>query len=188
MVQARNINLRFRDGSVEDAARIADLGRQTFNEYFDQVYKRSDLEASMNRYFSVEKVAHDLANPDVDYRVAEAASGLVGYAKIGPVSLPVDQEKLAHALQLHRLYVKATRQGVGVGGILLSWAIDRANERGADALMLGVWSQNQRAIAVYESRGFVPDKNYEISVGDTRDEELMMTLVLEAKTSARLTA
>ena len=84
--------------------------------------------------------------------------------------------------------MKATRQGVGVGGILLSWAIDRANERGADALMLGVWSQNQRAIAVYENRGFVPGKNYEITVGDARDEELMMTLALEAKTSARLSA
>ncbi|MAK59685.1 MAG: GNAT family N-acetyltransferase [Ponticaulis sp.] len=177
------MNLRFRDGSVEDAARIADLGRQTFAEYFGQVYKKSDLDHYLDKYFSVPKVERDLGNPDYDYRVAEAPSGLVGYAKIGPVSLPVDQSGRT-GLQLHRLYVREIRQGVGVGGILLSWAIDRASERGADDFWLGVWAQNKRAIGVYESRGFVASDYYDIHVGESIDKELMMSLRLKAAASS----
>ena len=181
------MNLRFRDGAVEDAARIADLGRQTFSEYFGQVYKKSDLDAYLDNYFSVEKVGKDLADPDCDYRVAEAPSGLVGYAKLGPTSLPLDNQD-KQTLQLHRLYVRESRKGVGVGGILLSWAIDRASERGADELWLGVWSNNEHAIQVYKSRGFVSDKTYNIFVGDTKDQELMMSLGLKAESKNRLSA
>lgn len=187
MVQARNMNLRFRDGTPDDAMRVADLGRQTFAEFFGQVYKKSDLDAYLDQYFSVEKVRRDLESPETDYRVAEAPVGLVGYAKIGPVSLPVDMQG-REGLQLHRLYVRETRQGVGVGGILLSWAIDRASERGADDLWLGVWSRNRRAIKVYESRGFVAGDTYQISVGQTRDEELMMSLRLHAVAQSSLRA
>lgn len=184
MVQARNMNLRFRDGTAEDAVRIADLGRQTFAENFGQVYKKSDLDHYLDKYFSAAKVERDLANPDYDYRVAEAPVGLVGYAKIGPVSLPIDQAGRSTSLQLHRLYVRETRQGVGVGGILLSWAIDRASERGASDFWLGVWAQNKRAISVYESRGFVSGGHYDIHVGETTDKELMMSLSLNAETKS----
>ena len=177
MVQARNTNLRFRDGNVEDAARIADIGRQTFAETFGQVYKKSDLDAYLSFYFSETKVGNDLSNPDYDYRIAEAPSGLVGYAKIGPVSRSL-QDEFKNALQLHRLYVRETRQGVGVGGILLSWAIERARERQVDELCLGVWSNNLHAIKVYEGRGFIGSDTYEITVGEARDQELKMSLKL----------
>tara|TARA_B100000678_G_scaffold291629_1_gene310046 strand:- start:11106 stop:11669 length:564 start_codon:yes stop_codon:yes gene_type:complete len=187
VVQARTMNLRFRDGKVEDAARIADLGRQTFAEFFGQVYKKSDLDQYLETYFSVDRVGRDLQNPETDYRVAEAPNGLVGYAKIGPTTLLVENGK-ENSLQLHRLYVRETRRGVGVGGILLSWAIDRATERGADELWLGVWANNQHAIGVYESRGFEANGLCDISVGETSDRELMMSLALQAEARSSLTA
>ncbi len=187
MVQALNINLRFRDGTVDDAERIADLGRQTFAEHFGSQFKRSDLDLYMDRYFSVEKVRKDLQLPDFDYRIAAAGNTLVGYAKIGPATLPLAEPDPTR-LQLHRLYVRGARQGVGVGGILLSWAIERAKERGADEICLGVSSNNKRAIKVYESRGFSACGTHEIDVGAARDEEVMMTLPLQAEAKSKLSA
>ena len=184
MVQARNTNLRFRDGDVSDAARIADIGRHTFSETFGHVYKKSDLDAYLKSYFSEERVGRDLADDNYDYRIAEAPSGLLGYAKIGPVSPGLKQE-FPDALQLHRLYVREARQGVGVGGILLSWAIERARERGAATLCLGVWTNNQHAIRVYENRGFKNGDTYEIYVGDAKDQELKMSLDLKQSSMAQ---
>lgn len=179
-MKARDTTLRFRDGVPADAQRIADLGRQTFTETFDSVYKRSDLDSYLGTYFSPDRVGRDLENPDYDYRVAEAQSGLAGYAKIGPVHLKgimLDDEDL----QLHRLYVREARQGVGVGGILLSWCIGRAKDRGASDLWLGVSSQNEKAIGVYEGRGFEAAGTHQIQVGEARDEELIMRLSLAKK-------
>ena len=183
MVQARDVRLRFRDGNPEDAAQIADLGRQTFSETFGAVYSKADLDAYLSTYFSVERVGRDLEDEQIDYRVAQTPANLVGYAKIGPATLP-GRVANENVLQLHRLYVRETRQGVGVGGILLSWAIDRASERGAEELCLGVWSNNQHAISVYENRGFEPEGLCDIQVGKTTDRELVMSLKLMASCDA----
>lgn len=183
MVKAADMNLRFRDGLPEDSASISDLGRQTYAEYFSSIYKKSDLDAYLDKYFSQERVGQDLRDPETDYRIAETSSNMVGYAKIGPPCIEFKQHN-RKTLQLHRLYVRETRQGVGVGGILLSWAIDRARERGAEELCLGVWANNENAIKLYEGRGFEAERVYDIEIGNTRDKELIMSLKLKEKISA----
>ena len=64
------------------------------------------------------------------------------------------------------------------GRILLAWAIERARQRGARNLFLGVWQSNERAIALYESRGFEKVGTYTFKVGDTMDDEFIMRLRL----------
>ena len=184
MVKASDVNLRFRDGKPEDSVSISDLGRNTYEEFFGHVYTKADLDCYLQEYFSEARVRRDLENPDIDYRVAYTSSNMVGYAKIGPTSLPLDRDK-RRALQLHRLYVRETRQGVGVGGILLSWAIDQARSRGAEELCLGVWTSNQNAIKLYNGRGFRSEGEYQISVGSVRDHELIMSLKLKEPAIAR---
>ena len=49
---------------------------------------------------------------------------------------------------------------------------------GAKNLFLGVWESNERAIALYESRGFEKVGGYKFKVGDTLDDEFIMRLRL----------
>jgi ribosomal protein S18 acetylase RimI-like enzyme len=183
MVKAAEASLKFRDGAPDDALQISDLGRQTYSEYFGHVYKKSDLDIYLDRYFSVDRVRRDLEDPEIEYRIALSSSNMVGYAKIGPTTLPLGRDA-ENALELHRLYVREFRQGVGVGGILLSWAIDRARERGANELCLGVWTNSTNAIKMYESRGFESEDEYEISIGSAKDYERIMSLKLKEKIKA----
>lgn len=178
MVKAAEVSLRFRDGKPKDAQAISDLGCQTYAETFGHVYRKSDLDEYLEKYFSKERVEQDLNDPSINYRIAMSASNMVGYAKIGPTNLPLSRNS-DNILQLHRLYVRETRQGVGVGGILLSWAIDQSRSRGADELCLGVWTSNEHAIKLYEGRGFSPEGEYEINVGSAKDKELIMSLNLK---------
>ncbi len=67
---------------------------------------------------------------------------------------------------------------MGVGRILLTWAIERARRRGAKDLYLGVWQENKRAIALYLSRGFEKIGTYKFKVGHTLDDEFIMRLPL----------
>lgn len=183
MVKATDISLKFRPGLLEDAAKIADLGRQTFIDFFDQIYRKSDLDVYLQEYFSEERVKSDLQDPDIEYRIAMSSNTMTSYAKIGTPSIDVPDDGETY-LQLHRLYVKENRQGVGVGGILLQWAIERARERGASELCLGVWVDNNKAISFYESRGFVAKSTYDVSIGATNDKELFMSLKLKAAMAA----
>lgn len=170
--------LTFRDAQTADAENLALIGRETFIETFGDNYSPADLRHFLDETFSVERMKSEIATPDVEIRIASSGRGFVGYCKIGSLKLPVAPDP-EPALELHRLYVYRNRQGVGVGRILLTWAIDRARERGARSLFLGVWENNHRAISMYESRGFERIGTYNFRVGATLDDELIMRRILD---------
>ncbi len=170
-------DLTFRDARESDAADLAEIGADTFAETFGDLYPPSDLKQYLEETYSVAKMAEDLRDPEVEVRIAFAGKRLAAYCKIGPCKLPFDVGP-APALELHRVYVFKARQGVGVGRILLAWAIERARQRGAKNLFLGVWQGNERAISLYESRGFEKVGAYKFKVGETLDDEYIMRLPL----------
>ena len=169
--------LTFRDASKDDAADLADIGRETFVETFGHLYPPADLKRYVADTYAVEKMKADLRDPEVEVRIALSGRRMVAYCKIGPVKLPIEVGP-EPSLELHRVYVYQARQGVGVGRILLAWAIERARKRGAKNLFLGVWESNDRAIKLYESRGFEKVGAYKFKVGDTLDDEIIMRLKL----------
>jgi diamine N-acetyltransferase len=169
--------LTFRDARETDAADLAEIGRDTFVETFGRLYPPGDLKNYLADTYSIDRMTADLRDPQVEVRIAFSGRRMVAYCKIGPVKLPIDVGS-EPALELHRVYVYQARQGVGVGRILLAWAIERARQRGAKNLFLGVWESNERAIKLYESRGFEKVGAYKFKVGDTMDDEIIMRLKL----------
>ncbi len=172
-----NRDLTFRDAEMKDAAGLAEIGRETFVETFGDLYPPGDLRQFLDETYSLSKMEAELSDPEVEVRVAYSGKKMVAYCKIGPCKLPIDTGP-EPALELHRVYVYQAGQGVGVGRILLAWAIERARQRGAKNLYLGVWESNERAIALYESRGFEKVGGYKFKVGDTLDDEFIMRLRL----------
>ena len=170
-------DLTFRDAELKDAAGLAEIGRETFLETFGNLYPPGDLRQYLDDTYSVSRMESDLKDPDVEVRIAYSGRKMVAYCKIGPCKLPFDVGPEL-ALELHRVYVYQAGQGVGVGRILLAWAIERSRQRGARNLFLGVWESNERAIALYESRGFEKVGGYKFKVGDTLDDEFIMRLRL----------
>ncbi len=172
--------LTFRDARENDAVDVAEIGRDTFIETFGHLYPPHDLKTYLDEAFAIEAIRAEILDPQIEIRIAFAGRRIVAYTKIGPCKLPIDTGD-EPALELHRIYVYRARQGVGVGRILLNWAIERARQRGAKQLFLGVFSQNQRAIAVYENRGFEKVGEYKFPVGETLDDEIIMRLDLTAE-------
>ncbi|MEQ1608753.1 MAG: N-acetyltransferase [Hyphomonadaceae bacterium] len=170
-------DLTFRDAQLKDAAGLAEIGRDTFVETFGKLYPPSDLRKYLDDTYSISRMEADLKDPEVEVRIAFSGRKMAAYCKIGPCKLPFDVGP-EPALELHRVYVYQAGQGVGVGRILLAWAIERARQRGAKNLFLGVWESNERAIALYESRGFEKVGGYKFKVGDTLDDEFIMRLRL----------
>ena len=169
--------LTFRDARENDAVDVAEIGRDTFIETFGHFYPPHDLKTYLDDAFAIETIRAEIIDPQIEIRIAFAGRRIVAYTKIGPCKLPIDTGP-EPALELHRIYVYRARQGVGVGRILLNWAIERARQRGAAQLYLGVFSKNERAIAVYENRGFETVGEYKFPVGETLDDEIIMRLDL----------
>ena len=103
---------------------------------------------------------------------------------IGNVLISVDRGRATEHIGVLSICIAIDWRDVGVGSELVSGAQAWARERGIRKISLGVFPDNERAIAVYERRGFVREgiRRQQYRSGDEyRDEVLMAWFPQEAQ-------
>jgi diamine N-acetyltransferase len=163
--------LSYRDGVPADAAALDALFDESFTETFGHLYAAEDLALFLSG-FSLEDWARELADPAFAFRLAEADGRLAGYAKLGPVSLPVTPP--GPAAELRQLYLGRAWHGAGVAQVLMDWTRETARDRGAEELYLSVFTENHRARRFYARCGFEEVGPYTFMVGNHEDDDLIM--------------
>jgi diamine N-acetyltransferase len=163
--------IAYRDGRPADAPMIDALFRQSFTETFAHLYDPADLGAFFAG-FSEAGWRRELENPAFAFRIAEEDGEAAGYAKLGPVSLPV--EPGSPAAELRQLYLLPRWHGTGIARDLMDWALAEARSRGADELYLSVFIDNHRARAFYARYGFEAAGRYDFMVGKQADHDIIM--------------
>ena len=161
----------YRNAAIDDADRIATLFAATFTEIFGHLYRPVDL-ASFLADNTARQFAEQIANPDYTLRLAERDSALLGYAKLGPLKLPV--EAPGPAAELCQLYLLPTARGTGIAGALMDWAFAEARAGGSETLYLSVFTENHRARAFYARQGFREIGPYAFMVGEHADEDIIL--------------
>ncbi len=165
------MTVRYRDAGPADAAALGGLTRATFIETFGARYRLDDLTAFLGQR-SDAATAAELADPGAAVRLALAGSTPIGFCKLAPCKLPIDDDG-RRVIELQQLYVFGPWQGAGVAATLAQWAIATARARGAQDLWLSVFSENPRARRFYARHGFVEIRSWEFMVGTQADEDLL---------------
>jgi ribosomal protein S18 acetylase RimI-like enzyme len=137
----------------DDAALLTELGASTFRETFESVNAPDDFAAYMAAAFGEAIQRAELADADTTVFLAERDGEAVGYVMLRERRAP-SVVGMEHALEIARLYARSRVVGSGVGAALMQRALAEAAGRGKDAVWLGVWEHNQRAIGFYEAWGF----------------------------------
>jgi ribosomal protein S18 acetylase RimI-like enzyme len=167
----------YRDATSADAALMAEIGPRTFVETFGHLYTKENLQAFLENH-SEANWRSELEDPRFAVRIAEVDGQAVGFAKIGPPSLPF--EPRGPSAELRQLYVLAPWQGEGIAHALMGWAIGHSKALGARDLYLSVFVDNHRARRFYERYGFDFVGTYAFMVGSHEDEDHVMRLGLDA--------
>ena len=165
----------FRAARAADAATVAALARRTFTETFGHLYAPEDLALFLAGHTETGWAA-EIADQAYAVRLVEADGAVVGYAKLGPPSLPFTPE--AGAIELRQFYLLAPYHGRGIAQEMMDWALDEARTRGQAALYLSVFVDNHRARRFYARHGFEEVGPYAFMVGNHADEDIVMRLVL----------
>jgi GNAT superfamily N-acetyltransferase len=97
----------------------------------------------------------------------------VGYVQAGPCALP-HLEVTPRCGEVKRLYVREETQGSGLGTRLLAAALEWLGAPGR-RLWIGVWSQNLGAQRLYARHGFERVGAYQFPVGNTLDDEFILS-------------
>ena len=160
-----------------DVAALSLVGSATFLETFAGVINGADIIAHCVNEHSTAVYEKLLTKVEAAMWLAESLHGgaPVGYAVLDQPKLPAAE---LDDLEIKRIYVLARFHGTGVGANLMSEAIEEAKQRGARRALLGVYSQNHRALAFYAKHGFrrIGERHFRVGANTYFDHVLARTL------------
>ena len=169
------MTVAFRDAVPADAATLHAIFNTSFRDTFAHLYSAEDLHAFLSS-FGVSDWEKQLSDPAFACRIAEVDNVPAGYAKLGPLKLPVEPD--GPALLLDQLYILRKYQGRGIAHQLMRWIFEEAARRGVTRMYLTVYIDNHRARRLYDSYGFEVVGRYDFMVGNHADEDLIMRKAL----------
>ena len=169
------MTVTYRDATRADAATLDRLFDTVFCDTFAHLYRPEDLDAFLSS-FGIADWEAQLDDPAFACRIAEADGGAAGYAKLGPLKLPLEEN--SPALLLDQLYILRAYHGVGIAHALMDWTLEEARRRGATRLYLTVFVENHRARRFYDRYGFEAVGRYDFMVGNHADEDVIMRKIL----------
>ena len=147
------MNVVIRSAIKEDAWLIADISRQTFYETFAAHNSVADMDIFLSEQFTRGKLMMEVGTPGLYFFLAYVDDVVAGYLKLREGNHPKGITN-KNALEIARIYVLKDFAGKGVGKALMNKSIEMAAELKKDALWLGVWEKNKKAIEFYNNWGF----------------------------------
>lgn len=173
--------IHIRRCTEQDAATLATLARDSFVETFAHLYSPEDLSRFLSETYYEARQRAELTDPHTSHFIAEVDGTAVGFAKMGAFKLPVDYTP-ENALELHRLYILAPYQRLGLGRLLMQEVLLEAERLKASELYLGVWENNHKAQRFYAGFGFEKIGEHSFVVGKTIDREYTLKRRMDTPT------
>jgi ribosomal protein S18 acetylase RimI-like enzyme len=171
--------LRIRYAAPEDAGALADFAARNFREAYESQMPWDDVQAYCESAFSIARQGAEISERSIVTLLAEVNATLAGFAQLRSGHAPACVES-NHSIELWRFYVAARWQGQGIAQKLMTRAEEMAQDRGADALWLGVWEHNARAQAFYGKCGFVKVGTLPFTLGRELQTDLVMVRTLRS--------
>lgn len=165
--------LQLRLASATDAAPLAAFAAQAFSDTYAAHNTPADLASYLAEHFGPEIQGRQLDDPRHRCLLVERGGALVGYAQLRQGTAPPTVASGA-ALEVERFYAAKALIGRGVGTALLAGCVALARDLGCDALWLGVWEHNPRAIAFYRKHGFQEVGKQTFRLGSEVQHDLVM--------------
>ncbi len=162
-----------------DAAALALVGQATFLQSYADSLPAADIAHHCAHEHAQARYAAWLADPAYRIWGAEIAPGraLVGYAVLSPPDLPGATEP--GDMELKRLYLLHRFHGGGTGAALMGAVVEAARSQGALRLLLGVYGENDTAIAFYARQGFAQAGVRKFQVGAQVYDDLVLARRLD---------
>ena len=166
--------IEVRHAGIKDAALISALGAKSFIEAFGEQNKKEDIAFYVADKFNLEHIKEEVSDPLAYFFLANYSDKPAGYAKLIHSKLP-EQIKGQNAIEMQRIYALKEYYDKKIGKELMLFTLDFAYSKGFDAMWLGVWQLNDRAIEFYKKWGFEIFGTRSFILGsDIKDDYLMI--------------
>ena len=162
-----------RKARLDDALELSKLAEGTFRATFGAVNTAEHMELHCRESYSQDIQAAEISNSQILTLLGENDGSLIGYAQMrwGKVPECVVAQRPA---EINRLYVAEQWHGKGIAQELMNACIEAAQECGSDAVWLGVWERNLRAISFYRKLSFIEVGDHTFQLGGDPQRDIVM--------------
>ena len=167
------MHLTLKKCGPEDLVRLRDISIKTYWETFAPQNTPENMDAYLRQAFAPAQLRAELADPNSDFFFLYADGTLVGYLKLNETPSQTDVND-PESLQLERIYVTGSFQGMGLGQYLINAAIETAIQRQKKYVWLGAWEHNPRALRFYDKNGFYKMGSHSFFMGDDEQTDYLL--------------
>jgi len=170
-----NTEIKIRRATAADANLISRLSEDTFRETFNGTCTDEDMDHFIAKCFTEKNILKELQNEDDFYFIAYLDDEPTGYSRLKEDYAEYPAIKKYVALELKRIYVMQKYHNKKIGAALMAHAIDFAVQKKFEAVWLGVWELNEKAMSFYKKWGFTDTGfTHTFYIGDTAQTDHWM--------------
>jgi diamine N-acetyltransferase len=162
-----------RYAQADDAKQLSVLAEETFRATFGAANTAEHMDQHCTESYSQELQAREISNPGMRTLLCEDNGCLIGFAQLKWGQAPSCVAAKSPG-EIQRLYVASAWHGKGVAQQLMAACLSEIKQRESDAVWLGVWEQNPRAISFYKKLGFVEVGAHIFPLGDDPQRDIVM--------------
>jgi len=164
-----------RPAQNNDVAKVAELGAHVFSITFGHSIPLPELQAYLDKSYSIDATTKDLEDPMKNMIVARNQKGnIVGFALLTRGTTEPCITNLEGTIELQKLYVDPAYHGYGIGKLLANKLEEMAKDQGFRNIWLGVWEENYKAQKVYEKLGYSVIGDHDFTIGEVVQTDLIM--------------
>jgi ribosomal protein S18 acetylase RimI-like enzyme len=156
-----------------DARNLAELAEATFRDTFGEMNTVEDMDLHCRSSYGEAIQMAEISSPEMVTLVCEEGEALIGFAQLRWGEAPRCVSASSPG-EIQRLYVAKQWHGKGIAQDLMSACIAQMERRGSDAVWLGVWERNPRAISFYRKFGFGEVGEHIFSLGADPQRDIVM--------------
>ncbi|MEO8999493.1 MAG: GNAT family N-acetyltransferase [Rhodanobacter sp.] len=169
-----------RKAHFRDAKKLAEAAEATFMATFAAMNTKEHMELHCRSCYGEEIQLAEISDPELITLLSEDNENLVGYAQLRWGEAPICISA-THPGEIQRLYVIENWHGRGIAQELMGACIEEVKQRGSDAVWLGVWERNPRAISFYEKFGFVAVGEHIFPLGGDPQRDIVMVRAIASE-------
>ncbi len=162
----------------EDLPQLRQIAEETFRIAWQAENDPIEFERYCERAFTLEKMANEMAQPNVAFYLVYLENTLAAYLKLN-FKKPIETLETTSCTQIERVYVYPAFQNKGLGAAILQYAEKEASDQGSKWIWLSVWKKSPRSIAFYTRNGFSIFGEETFWVGDDPQPDWLMKKALQ---------
>lgn len=170
-----------RYATIADNQLLAEIGAETFYDSFAADNTPANMTSYLSSAFGPDIQRTELIDPHSRFLIAEVAGETAGFAQLKFGAAPAEISG-RQPMEIARIYARKAWIGQGVGAALMTRCLEEARGVGCDAVWLGVWERNPRAIRFYTKWGFTEVGGHTFQLGDDPQRDLLLVRSVESET------